>query len=420
MHKEDEIKIKIPYGKEEIQVNIPKENVKDIIYPNKVEKRDPDKLVNYALDNPIGMESFDEFLSKNRNILFIVNDGTRPTPTASILKILDKRMDLIEAKYIIATGIHSSPTEEEYSYIFGELYDELKSKIIVHDGMKEENLVYKGLTKNDTEMWINKNVYEAGSLIPIGSVEPHYFGGFTGGRKFLLPGLSGYKTIEQNHRLVLRDGVETLKLEGNPVHEDFIDALKTLKGKPIFSIQTVLNREKNLYAATAGDINESFYEAIKFAKEVFCVSIKEKADIVVTVAPYPMDVDLYQSLKATDYGKLALKENGILILVSKCRNGIGPSKFYELLSSSNSLKEVFDVVTKEYKLGYHIAAKIAELNSWAKMWGVTQLEDEIMRKAFIRPFSSIQNAIDEAINFKGKNAKIIFLMDGSITVPIIQ
>jgi nickel-dependent lactate racemase len=399
---------------------LPEENIKDIIYPNKVEQRDLDKVINHALDNPVGMESFDEFSAKNKDILFVVNDGTRPTPTAAILKILNKRMDLAKAKYIIATGIHRPPTEEEYRYIFGELYDELKSRIIVHDGMKEENLIYKGYTKIGTEMWINKNVYEAGSLIPIGSVEPHYFGGFTGGRKFLLPGLSGYKTIEQNHRLVLRDGVETLKLEGNPVHEDFIDALKTLKGKPIFSIQTVINREKCLYAATAGDINESFYAAIKFAKEVFCVSIKEKVDIVLTVAPYPMDVDLYQSLKATDYGKLALKENGILILISKCRKGIGPSKFYELLSSSHSLKEVFDVVNKEYKFGYHIAAKIAELNLWAKMWGVTELKDKVMRKAFIRPFSSIQKAIDEAINEKGRSAKIIFLMDGSITVPIIQ
>lgn len=399
---------------------MPEENIKEIIYPNKVEQKDPNKVINHILDNPIGMESFDEFLVKNKDILFVVNDGTRPTPTASILKILNKRMDLTKSKYIIATGIHNTPTEEEYSYIFGDLYDELKSRIIVHDGMKGEDLVYKGHTKIGTEMWINKNVYEAGSLIPIGSVEPHYFGGFTGGRKFLLPGLAGYKTIEQNHRLVLKDGVETLKLKGNPVHEDFIDVLKTLKGKPIFSIQTVLNREKCLYAATAGDINESFYAAIKFAKEVFCVSIKEKTYIVVTVAPYPMDVDLYQSLKATDYGKLALKENGILILVSKCRKGIGPSKFYELLSSSNSLKEVFDVVNKEYKLGYHIAAKIAELNSWAKMWGVTELEDEVMRKAFIRPFISIQKAIDEAINEKGESAKIIFLMDGSITVPIIQ
>jgi len=414
------INIEIPYGKDKVTINVTEENVKDIIYPNKVEIREPDVILKEALDNPIGMESFDEFLNKSDNILFIVNDGTRPTPTSTILKLLEGRMDLKSAKYIIATGVHRFPTDEEFNFIFGDLHDELKSQIIVHDAKKKEDLVYIGTTKNGTEMWINRNAYDAGSLIPIGSVEPHYFGGYTGGRKFLLPGVAGYKTIEQNHKLVLQPGAEALKLEGNPVHEDFIEALKTLKDKPIFSIQTVLDGERRLYAATAGDINKSFDNAIAFAKEVFCVPIEEKADIVVSIAPYPMDVDLYQSQKAIDNGKLALKENGILILVAKCRTGIGPKTFYELLSSKNSSEEVLQMIKNEYKLGYHKAAKMAEIDLWADMWGVTDLDHEIMENVFIRPFGSIQEAINEAIKEKGSNVKILFLMDGSITVPLIQ
>ncbi len=193
-----------------------------------------------------------------------------------------------------------------------------------------------------------------------------------------------------------------------------------MKDKPIFSIQTVLDGERRLYAATAGDINKSFDNAIAFAKEVFCVPIEEKADIVVSIAPYPMDVDIYQSQKAIDNGKLALKENGILILVAKCRTGIGPKTFYELLSSKNSSEEVLQMIKNEYKLGYHKAAKMAEIDLWADMWGVTDLDHEIMENVFIRPFCSIQEAIDEAIKEKGSNVKILFLMDGSITVPLIQ
>ncbi len=366
------------------------------------------------------MEPFEKFLNKSDDILFIINDGTRPTPTSTILRLLNSRMELKSAKYIIATGAHRAPTEEEFHFIFGDLYDKLKSEIIVHDAKKKEDLVYVGSTSNGTEMWINKNVYEVGSLIPIGSVEPHYFAGYTGGRKSFLPGIAGYETIEQNHKLALEPGAEALKLEGNPVHEDFIEALKTLSDKHIFSIQTVLDGERKLYATTAGDIYKSFDKAIKYAKEVFCVSIKEKADIVVSVAPYPMDVDLYQSQKAIDNGKLALKEKGILILVAKCRTGIGPRTFYDLLASKDSSEKVLEMIKKEYKLGYHKAGKMAEIDGWANMWGVTDLKDEILKNVFIQPFNSIQEAIDEAIKEKGRTAKILFLMDGSITVPQVQ
>jgi len=113
--------IEIPYGKEKIAVEVPQENVQDIIYPNKVSIREPETVLRQALDNPVGMESFDEFVKKSKDILFIVNDGTRPTPTSTILRLLDERMDLASAKYIIATGAHRAPTEEEFNFIFGAL-----------------------------------------------------------------------------------------------------------------------------------------------------------------------------------------------------------------------------------------------------------------------------------------------------------
>ncbi len=382
--------------------------------------RDADEVLREALENPVGSESFQEFINHSDDIMFIVNDGTRPTPTAQILKLLSDKMDLTTARYIVATGAHRAPTDEEFRFIFGELYDVLKSNIIIHDARKEDDMVYIGSTSNGTEMWVNKCVYQAESLIPIGSVEPHYFGGYTGGRKSFLPGVAGYKTIEQNHKLVLQPSAKALELENNPVHQDFNQAIRTISEKNIFSIQTVLDGERNLYAATAGDIYKSFDEAIKYAQEVFCVTIEDKADIVVSVAPYPMDVDLYQSQKALDNGKLALKENGILIMVSQCRMGLGGKTFYDLLASSDSPQKVLEMIEQEYKLGYHKAGKMAEIATWAEMWGVSDLENEILHNAFIKPFPSIQDAIDNALEKKGNNAKIIFLMDGSITVPLVK
>ncbi|KPJ72749.1 general glycosylation pathway protein [candidate division TA06 bacterium DG_78] len=413
--------IKVPYGKDEmLQVTLPEENVMSIVYPNKVEEQNETEILLKAIENPIHSKSFTDFLSDAKGVLFIANDGTRPTPTAKVLDIIYDKIKDKNIKFIIATGVHRGPTQEEFDFIFGKYYNTFKDRIHVHDSKKEEDMVHIGTSKNGTEMYVNRLGMEAHKIVIIGSVEPHYFGGYTGGRKSFLPGIASRKTIAQNHKHALKLEAQALALDGNPVHEDMIDALKTIADKEIFSIQTVLDGERRLYGVTCGHIHDSFYAAIDKAKEVFCVKIPEKADIVVSVAPYPMDIDLYQSQKALDNGKLALKEGGILIMVSKCRTGIGEPTFFELLSSSDSPQKALETIDKGYKLGYHKAAKMAEIGTWAEMWGVTDLEDNDMSAIFIKPFHDLQEALNKAIEKKGKNSKVIFLMDGSITVPMIE
>lgn len=412
--------IQVPYGKDDkLSVSLPDENVLSVVYPNKVEKQNETELLLKAIENPINSKSFNDFLSNAKDVLFIVNDGTRPTPTAKVLdKIYDKIKDK-NIKFIIATGVHRAPTKEEFDFIFGKYYDIFKDRIHVHDSKKEEDMVHIGTSKNGTEMYVNRLGIEAHKIVIIGSVEPHYFGGYTGGRKSFLPGIASRKTIEQNHKHALKLEAQALALEGNPVHEDMIDALKTIADKEIFSIQTVLDGERRLYGVTSGHIHDSFYAAIDKAKEVFCVRIPAKADIVVSVAPYPMDIDLYQSQKALDNGKLALKQGGILIMVSKCRTGIGEPTFFELLSSSDSPQKVLETIDKGYKLGYHKAAKMAEIGTWADMWSVTDLDDKDMQAIFMKPFHDLQTAVNKSLQEKGSGAKVIFLMDGSITVPMV-
>jgi nickel-dependent lactate racemase len=280
-------------------------------------------------------------------------------------------------------------------------------------------MIHVGTSRNGTEMYVNRLGVEAHKLMVIGSVEPHYIAGYTGGRKFFLPGIASYGTVERNHSYAISPDVRPLALAGNPVHEDMMDAMGTLGDKEIFSIQLVLDRDRRIYAAAAGDINGSFDAAIERANEVFCVDVPEEADIVVSVATYPMDVDLYQSQKALDNGKLALNEGGILILVSKCRTGVGGRTFFELLAGSKTPEEALGHINRGYVLGYHKAAKMAEVALWAEMWAVTDLPDADVESIFMRPFSDIQRALDRALEVKGREAKILFLMDGSLTVPII-
>jgi len=413
--------IQVPYGKdEELNVDLPDKNILGVVYPNKVEEQNQTAILLKAVENPINSKSFADFLADAKDILFIVNDGTRPTPTAKVLDIIYEQIKNKNIKFIIATGVHRAPTQEEFDFIFGTYYNTFKDQIYVHDSNRDEDMVHIGTSKNGTEMYVNRMGMEAHKIVIIGSVEPHYFGGYTGGRKSFLPGIASRKTIAQNHKHALKLEAQALALTGNPVHEDMIDALKTIEDKEIYSIQTVLDGERRLYGVTSGHIHKSFYAAIDKAKEVFCVKIPEKADIVVSVAPYPMDIDLYQSQKALDNGKLALKEDGILIMISKCRTGIGEPTFFELLSSSSSPQKALETIGKGYKLGYHKASKMAEIGTWAEMWGVTDLDDKDINAIFIKPYHDLQKALDAALQQKGENAKVLFLMDGSITVPMVE
>lgn len=417
------MKVKVPYGeKDAFEIDVPTNQLVGVYNPNAVKKPDAVSVITKALAHPIASASFDDFIDTDKKIVFIVNDGTRPTPTAEILKIIYPKIKHKNISFIVATGVHRAPTEKEYRFIFGnEIYQDLKRRNLIHShDSKHDPMTYLGKSKNGTEMYLNKIVTEADRVVPISSIEPHYFAGYTGGRKSFLPGVAAYKTISENHHLALMDAARAMNLKGNPVHEDMMDAMKVLKGLNIFAIETVLDSDHDIYAVTTGDLNGSFYAGIDKAKEVFGVQIPHKADIVISAAPYPMDVDLYQSQKALDNGKLALKPNGILILVATCRTGIGPKPFYNLLSSEKTAEGVLKKIDQSWHLGYHKAAKMAQIDTWASTWAVTQLTDEQMKNVHFKPFHDLKVAFTEALAQKGKQASVIILPAGSLTVPEVS
>jgi lactate racemase len=414
------MKLQVPYGKDGmLEAEIDEQCVLGIIEPNAVEIGDETEVIRQALAHPVGSPSLKEFLKDARDVLFIVNDPTRPTPTARIIDMIQDDIAGHKVSFIVATGIHRAPTEEEYIQIFSEkYYKKYKDCIHSHDAKRDE-MVFLGTSKNGTEMRVNRRGVDAHKIVIISSVEPHYFAGYTGGRKSFLPGIASFETIEQNHKLALKPEACALKLKGNPVHEDMIDALSTVK-KEIFTISTVLDKNHRIYAATAGDIYKSMELAVSKAEEVFVAKIPQKADIVVSVVKFPSDIDLYQAQKGIDNSKYALKEGGILLLVAKCRMGIGEESFVRLLSSASSPKDALDRIEKKFVVGYHKAAKMAEVGLWAQTWAVTDLEPQLLEKIFIRPFSTLQAALDEARKEKGKDAKVLILLDGSLTIPYVS
>jgi nickel-dependent lactate racemase len=408
--------IEIPYGKDSHQtLTIPDANFMGTLRPNELPHSDEQRELERALSSPISTERIEDFLKGGKDIVFIVNDGTRPTPTAAVLRVLSKKIDLSRVRFLIATGIHRAPTEDEYRMIFGELYESLKDRIHPHDSRRDK-MVFLGRSKNGTEMAVNGIAVNADRLVIITSVEPHYFAGYTGGRKSFLPGVASYKTIEQNHKLAMRAEAQAIALAGNPVHEDMMDALQVVNGKRIFSIQAVLDRHQHIYKVAAGDLQSSFEQAVQWANDVFSVEIKQKADIVVSIAQYPMDVDLYQSQKALDNGKWALNEGGTLILVSKCRTGVGDEVFCDQLSLSKDPFQILRNLANGYKLGYHKAAKVAEIMTWAKIFAVTDLDPSLISRINMTPFNDVQSAVNDVIE-NDPDATVMVIMDGSVLVP---
>ncbi|GHV36523.1 transcriptional regulator [Spirochaetia bacterium] len=416
------MKIGIPYFNKLFSLEIPNEYLLAVAEPNDCSVPSGD-LIRAELER----RGLADFLAGAKRTLIIINDATRPTPTEAVLTSLIPAaaaagITVENLTLIVATGAHRGPTEDEYRQILGQFYDSLRKRCVYHDARDDAAMVNLGSTRNGTPILLNKLIFEADRIVVTGSVEPHYFAGFTGGRKAFLPGLAAFKTIEANHKLALSPQARSLALQGNPVHEDMLDALGFIK-MPVFSIMTVLDREQRTAAVAAGDLIASFDEAVEISRRIFCVTVPARADVVVSVAKYPMDIDLYQSQKALDNGAAALRDGGTLILVSSCRDGIGDEAYARLLTQASTPADVLVRIGEGYKLGYHKAAKMAEVLGRSRVKAVTELPAERLAGMFIEKVMSPQAALDEALEQAKaagtKTPKVLILPDGCVTVPVV-
>jgi nickel-dependent lactate racemase len=406
------MKLDIRYGQGTMRLDVSDDRPIDVVSP----RRTPadESSIARSLTSTQAFPDLPSFLSSRKRILVVINDHTRPTPTAKVLRALHLKGKKVTT--IVGSGAHRSPFQRELEGLLGGARPPYDGKLLVHDSKGEANLRSMGRTSRGTELQVNRQVFDADGIIVVGSVEPHYFAGFTGGRKFLLPGLAGFRSIEMNHSLALNEGSAILRLQGNPVHEDFMEALGILdRYEDIFSIQLILNHNHEVSYASSGHIVHSFTSAVDRAMKAYVAPIQSKADIVISVARPPMDLDLYQAHKAVENVKLALNEGGVLILVAPCEDGIGSTAFYDLLASG---ADVFNKIRERYRLGYHKAAKLTQLLANTKLFAVTNLQSDMLSAISIPPYRDLQSAFDDAARFKGKDARVLIVLDGSLTVPV--
>jgi nickel-dependent lactate racemase len=423
------MRIEVPWGKGTTAVEVDARRVAGVLGADVETAGDPELILRAAIACP-GAD-FKEFLAGAPSpLLVVVNDATRPTPSAEVLRVvrpdLEKwlRVPGRELTFAVATGTHRVALPEEIERIFGaEMARAHAGRVVSHDAKKEEDLVHIGRTTRGTEVWVNRLLAGARSVLLINSVEPHYFAGYTGGRKSLFPGLAGYDTVWANHRHSMESGSETLVLDGNPVHEDLEEALAIgIAGKRIYSIQLVLDKGHYVGFAAAGDLESTFRRAVSVADSQFVLDIDRRYEVVVAVAPHPMDCNLYQTNKAIQSGALALKDGGVLIVVSECPFGLGENQtLFDMLAAADSPAQAIERANQEeYRLGVQQAKRIASILERAEIWAVTSLEDEDVRAMFMTPFADVQAAVDAALLAQGADAQVLFLQEASITVPRVR
>ena len=341
--------ISIPYGKGFLSCDIPKVNLAGIYKAALPEAAsDPSEEVKKALDAPIASPPLEELARKAENAVIIASDHTRPVPSRILMPQLLERLrqgnPAIKITILIATGFHRLTTEEELIAKFGEKIVE-EEEILVHDSSRMEDMVDLGLLPSGGRLLINRIAANADLLLSEGFIEPHFFAGFSGGRKSVLPGVASRETVLANHRsdFIASPFARTGILENNPIHKDMLFAAKA--AKLAFILNVIIDGEKNIIKAFAGNMEEAHNEGCEFLKKCAKITVPE-ADIAITSnGGYPLDQNVYQSVKGMTAGESVTKKGGVIIICASCKDGHGGESFYKHLAGYEP-QELLEMIAK--------------------------------------------------------------------------
>ena len=415
----------LPYGKTEVCARIPAKNFLGKIEPK--EKPGVDDAIaeiKRALQEPIGTKRISEIAKPGDKVAIVVDDFTRPAPSHLMVPPILEELNNAGVKneditIIFACGTHRPVTDEEARRLLGE---EIAGKIkYVSHNCSAKDHVYVGTTKtHGTKVYLNRIFVEADVKILTGDVGLHYYAGYGGGRKSILPGISSCETIQHNHAMLLHKNAHTGILEGNPIHEDMMEAAELAKID--FILNVVLNSKGEIVRAFAGDWRKAFYEGVKLVDEMYKVPVERKADIVVvSCGGHPFDIDLYQAYKAVDGALEVVKRGGVIVWVAECSEGYGNQVFYEWMKKYGTVKEVERAIKRKFKLGGHKAYYLLKALEKAKIILVSVMPDYYAMDIFkLKTSRSVNEAIDEAFRIAGKNAKVWAIPYGNITQPILK
>lgn len=405
-----------------LKVEAPDQNVMGVLLPSdpttgENSPEEEERIVRKALAEPIGSPRLREIVRPGEKIAIISSDITRPMPTYRVMPALldelyEAGVDPADITLVFALGIHRGHTEEERRKLAGErAFSEIRCVDCNRDDM-----VRIGTTEKGTPVDVTRVVAEADRRICLGNIEYHYFAGYSGGGKAIMPGVSSHDAIQHNHSMMVDENACAGKIAGNPVRED-IEASAALCGVD-FILNVVLDSHKKIVCAVAGDMIQAHRAGCAFLDTLYLQRIPERADIVlVSQGGAPKDMNLYQTQKALDNAKHAVKDGGVVILIGSCHEGFGEDVFEEWLTSAETADSLIERLHREFRLGGHKAAAIAMVMRHADVYLVSDLEPDLVKRIFMTPFSTAQAALDAALKKLGPEATILAMPYGGSTLP---
>lgn len=416
-----------PYGKEKIEYKFGEE-LKAVL-ESKIEEYDPQKseedLVLDAMKNPVGSKTLKELSVGKNNVVIIASDHTRPVPSKYIippmLKEIREGNPNANITILIATGCHRFTTKDELKSKFGEEIVN-NENIYVHDCDETEKLVNIGTLPSGGECIVNKIAYEADLLVSEGFIEPHFFAGYSGGRKSVLPGVCGRNTVLANHCSEFIDNqyARTGVLENNPIHTDMVWAAK--KANLAYIVNVVLNGDKKVIYATAGDCVEAHKKGTDFLSSLCGAKACESDVVITTNGGYPLDQNVYQAVKGMTAGEATVKKDGVIIILAKSNDGIGGDHFYHQLADekdiTKTMKTFLDRGRNQTVPDQWQTQILLRILMYAKVIYVSEVEDEIIEKMHMTPAHSIEEAIEKAKKLLNKNDITITAIPDGVSVIV--
>lgn len=418
----------IPYYTSSLPLHVEDKNLKAVLN-SRTDTYDAGKseadLVREALAHPIGTPRLRELARGRQKVVLVTSDHTRAVPSKLTLPILLEEIRAgnpdADITILIATGLHRPTTEEEQRRMFGDAIVE-QEKIVVNKAFEDEDFERVCELPSGAELWVNKLALHCDLLVTEGFIEPHFFAGFSGGRKSILPGICNAVTVNENHsyKAIASPYAATGVLEHNPIHEDMVFAARAVNVQ--FIMNVALNAEKKVIAAFAGDLEQAHLQGVEFVRGLAqCPSVT--GDIVVTSnGGYPLDQNLYQSPKAVATAEACCRDGGVIIMCASCCDGMGGTHFEKLIvrGTVDEIDAYLSKIPPKETIPEMWCAQIFSriLKKHRIILVTNYLDHEMVRKANMIPASSPDEALEMAYGMMGRDAEVVVIPDGVAVLAV--
>jgi nickel-dependent lactate racemase len=419
------MKVKLAYGKTGLEVNLPDDRV-TVVEPECIPGLVDEKSAFIeALRHPIGTLPLRDLVKSSDTVAIVFSDITRPTPNKKILPWLLEEISHVPRNQVVlinGIGLHRPNTREELTDLIGrEVMDHYR--VINHEPHKKELLTYLGKTRFGGDIWINSEYLEASVKILTGFIEPHFFAGFSGGPKAVLPSVSGHDSIMHNHsaRMIGHPNATWGITSGNPIFEEMLEV--ALLTRPTFLANVTINSKKEITGVFAGDLVQAHSRGTEFVKKTAMRPVPEPFDIVITTnSGYPLDLNLYQAVKGMSAASRIVKEGGSILIASECSQGVPDHGNYgKLLQMRSTPAELLEMINApDFSLFDQWQVQIqAMIQLKARVYVYSLLPDDVIRKCQLLPCQNIEATVDRLLQEYGPQARIAVLPQGPMTIPYL-